>query len=264
MVHSTHKHLLSTVILAGATALLCSTGFMGCNSDAPPPAPYLPPSIIFIDDRSGTTEEHGIKHPDTAFYADIARALQDNCPGGELAVILCGNPRPEAGSSIRFDADTAEFITLGDDANHEERLAARLKNEARAERLQKAVSDFKFLLDSLVIRYQPRDGKDVTFLDSALLRARQILDADIRSGQPKMLVNITDGWNENQAGERIPFARPFVRPSDTTGLEILLNSWENPDTSIFQGPALLHPTIESLPDTKKQLLQFIRSHRRRK
>lgn len=249
MVHFTHLFLP-----VGAFLL-----FQHCATEAPLP-PYQPPVAVVIDDRSGTIAQHGISRPDTAFYATAAREFQTHCPGAELAVILCGNPRPEARSSIRFEADTNRPQHPGDDANHKERLAARLHNEALYRHWQQQRSAFTALLDSLVIRYQPQAGNDVTFLDTALLRARQILDAQVYAQRPKLLIVLSDGYNESASGQRIPFARTFVTDADAGQLDIILNAWENPDTSIFKGPIRLRRT-ESLPDALKELRAFIQEHR---
>ncbi|MCC6460098.1 MAG: VWA domain-containing protein [Saprospiraceae bacterium] len=233
--------------------------FPNCAPETPLP-PYFPPVVIVIDDRSGTIAQHGISRPDTTFYASIARDLQSNCPGAELAVVLCGNPQPEARSSIRFEADTNRLHLPGNDANHKERLAARLHNEALIRHWQHNTAAFSTLLDSLVIRYQPHEGNDVTFLDTALLRARQILDASVYAQRPKLLIVLSDGYNESPSGKRIPFVRTFVTEADAGQLDIILNAWENSDTSIFKGPIQVRRT-ESLPDALKELRAFIREHR---
>ncbi len=229
-----------------------------CTPDAPPAPlrPELAPIIVILDDRSGTIDLKGIVKPDAVFYNDVATSLQDNCPGGILAVVLCGNPKPASKSSLRFDADTFRMVLPGDGANHEDRYHARLKNEAAVLARNQRRAAFISLIDQHIIRYEP-NGADVTYLDDALLRVRRIIDSPIHAQRPKLVVVISDGINENSQATAIPFTRKFIKDTDDQSLSIVLNSWENPDISIFEHEPIQLQRTESLPDTKRCIAEFI-------
>jgi|GEM_PF-2790389 len=254
--HSVQTRLLAISILF----IVCFLA--SCTPDLPP-APFRPelsPIIVIVDDRSGTIDLKGIVKPDAAFYSDVAASLQDNCPGGILAVVLCGNPKPASKSSLRFDADTFRMVLPGDEANHEDRYHARLKNESGVLARNQRRAAFISLIDQHIIGYEP-DGADVTYLDDALLRVRRIIDSPIHALRPKLVVVISDGINENSLGTAIPFARKFINDKDDQSLSIVLNAWENSNLDIFEHETIQLQRTESLPDTKRCIVEFINQHK---
>lgn len=235
----------------------------GCPSKQAPVAAIHPeraPLIIVLDDRSGTIDRQGIVKADALFYNDVASNLQTFCPGSILAVVLCGNPQPAARSSFRFDADTFRIFTPGDDANLEERYFARLSKDSILLARNQRREAFIARIDRHIFQYQP-DGADVTLLDDALLRVRNIIDSPIHAQRPKLIVVLSDGINENALGEAIPFARKFTKDTDDASLQIVLNSWENPDISTFEHANVPLQRTESLPDAQRCISEFIRQNK---
>ncbi|MBL7780829.1 MAG: hypothetical protein JNM22_06390 [Saprospiraceae bacterium] len=238
--------------------LLCA-----CSHEQAPVATFRPeraPLIIVLDDRSGTIDQQGIVKADAFFYNEVANGLQTFCPGSILAVVLCGNPQPEAKSSFRFDADTFRIFTPGDDANLEERYYARLSKDSLLLARNQRREAFIARIDRHIFQYQP-NGVDVTLLDDALLRVRNIIDSPIHAHRPKLVVILSDGINENAFGEAIPFARKFTKNDDDASLQIVLNSWENSDISIFEHATVPLQRTESLPDAQRCISEFIRQNK---
>lgn len=254
-----HPLSLSSTILR---LLLPACLLFACARKQAPAAihPERAPLIIVLDDRSGTIDQQGIVKADAFFYNEVAGSLQTFCPGSILAVVLCGNPQPAAKSSFRFDADTFRIFTLGDDANLEERYYARLSNDSIVTARNQRQQAFIARIDRHIFQYQP-DGADVTLLDEALLRVRNIIDSPIHSQRPKLLVVLSDGINENAFGDPIPFAQKFTKDSDDASLQIVLNSWENSDISIFEHATVPLQRTESLPDAQRCIQEFIRQNK---
>lgn len=213
----------------------------------------LAPIIVVVDDRSGTVKREGITSPDTAFYATLARDMQQNCPGGMLSVVLCGNPQPASKASLRFEADTVRLRHPGEEANHRDRYFARLHNEKTEALRGKRLADFLGLIDQRFIHYVPSDNKDLTFLDDALLRARRILEVPVYAGRPKLVILISDGKNEDSQGNVIPLSHPFVSEGDSW--EIVLDNWIDPGAAQFGNAEVQN--VESLQDVLRIARQFL-------
>lgn len=206
-----------------------------------PPARHL---LLIIHDRSGTTRN--ISPVDLKFYTQVSR--MPAC--GRVTVLLAGNPCPEQEPGIVLDIVYEEPVAQYGSLTAERAALLRFDSLHRANDTRRV--DWLDLLDRRVLQYKPCRGKDLSFLDSTLARANNMLTSALYQNYRITVLIISDGKNEDALERLIPFRERLGGRVD----HLILLGWTNPDRSPFS--SLTAPvTAESAAEAQEFLGMYL-------